>query len=102
MPNWFDRYQQGFYQEVYNELVALGEAVFDEPIYQEASLVAHAMMKRVRQNLEMLIPRLKVLGYQFVDGYWDRELAHQYAPEELVRENEKYRIPSRFVCKGVV
>src|SRR5258708_1583208 len=40
----------------------------------------------------MLIPRLQVLRYQFVDGYWDRELARQYTPEELARENEKYRI----------
>jgi hypothetical protein len=92
MARWLERYQQGFYQEVYDELVALQESVFDESIYQEAKLVAQMMMKQVRQNLEMLIPRLKVLGYQFVDGYWDRELARQYAPEELVRENEKYRI----------
>ena len=92
MSNWFERYQQGFHQEVYNELVALGENIFDETIYPEASLVAHTMMKRVRQNLDILIPRLQILRYQFVDGYWDDELARQYTSEMRAKENEKYRI----------
>jgi O-acetyl-ADP-ribose deacetylase (regulator of RNase III) len=62
MPDWFERYQQGACQEVYDELIALGEAVYDEPIYREANLVAHAMMKRVHQNLAMLISRLHMLN----------------------------------------
>lgn len=70
MPSYFERYQQGFCQEVYDELVAMQEAVFEEAVHQEAKLVAQEMMKRIRANIEMLIPRLKSLGYQFVDGDW--------------------------------
>lgn len=90
MANLFEWYQQGFHQEVYDELVALQESVFTEPIYQEAKLVAQSMMKHVRHNLEILIPRLQIMGYLFVDGFWDHELARQYTPEKLARENEKY------------
>ncbi len=92
MANWLKRYQQGSYQEVYDELVALQESVFDKTIYPEANLVAQMMMKRVRYNLEVLISRLKVLGYQFIDGYWDHASARYYTSEELVKLNEKYRV----------
>jgi hypothetical protein len=66
---YYDRYQQGEYHEVYQDLQRLGEHVFDDSILQDASSVALAMMQRVHYNLqEMLLPRLHQLGYQFRAG----------------------------------
>src|SRR5579871_2714808 len=98
MSRWFERYQQGFYQEVYDELLLMQEQVFEEPVYQEAVLVARAMMGRVRSNVEILIPRLKALGYQFVDGdwvnYWEkREQGRSWlTAERQAKEDELFRI----------
>lgn len=70
MPQWFERYQQGFYQEVYDELQAMQQHVFDHAVYPAALLVAQTMMRRVRHNIELLIPRLRTIGYELVDGDW--------------------------------
>jgi hypothetical protein len=68
--SYYDRYQRGEYREVYNELQQLGAHVFDDSMLQDASSVAHAMMQRVRYNLqEVLLPRLHQLGYQFGAGF---------------------------------
>src|SRR5579859_4802104 len=72
MANYFERYQQGQQQEVYDELLDLGEQVFEPDIYPDALAVAQIMMRRIRYNLEVvLIPRLKQVGYRFGDGSWD-------------------------------
>ena len=67
----YDRYLQGAYQEVYDELLAMQEQVFDEPIYAEALAVAREMMRRVRHNIELLIPRLEEMDYDFGAGFFD-------------------------------
>ncbi len=77
MSGWFERYQQGFHQEVYDELLAMQELVFEKPVYQEALLVARAMMSRVRSNIALLIPRLKILNYELVDGDWTSYWEHE-------------------------
>jgi hypothetical protein len=70
MLSYYDRYQKGAYREVYQELQDLEAAVFLDPIYSDALAVAHAMMQRVRYNLqELLLPRLQHLGYQFGAGF---------------------------------
>lgn len=72
MSGFYERYQQGFYQEVYDLLMAEGERVFEQALYEDALSVAREMMRRVRYNLEeLLIPRLKQIGYRFGDGSWD-------------------------------
>ena len=53
------------------------EGVFEEDIYEDALLVARAIMKRVRHNIELLIPRLYNLGYQFGEGFFE-----DMSPEE--------------------
>jgi hypothetical protein len=63
IPRLFDRYQKGYHQEVYDELLAMHEGVFGEDIYEDALLVARAIMRRVRHNIELLIPRLHEIGY---------------------------------------
>jgi hypothetical protein len=66
---YLERYLAGEYEQVWAELVALGEAVRDEPLHSDALAVARETMRRVRQNLEMLIPRLVTMGYQFGYGW---------------------------------
>lgn len=82
MAVFYERYRQGFYQEVYDLLMAQGDSVHDQAIYEDALAVAREMMKRVRHNLEeLLIPRLKQIGYRFGDGSWDH--ADNLSEEEL-------------------
>jgi hypothetical protein len=65
--HYFERYQEGSYREVWNELVQLGSAVFEDRLYPEAFAVARAMIQRVRTNIETLLERLGQLGFVF--GY---------------------------------
>jgi hypothetical protein len=77
MPGLFDRYQNGLHQEVYDELLAKQEQVFEGHTSEDAQLVAREIMKRVRYNVELLIPRLLDLGYQFGKGFFE-----DLSPEE--------------------
>ena len=43
--------------------------MFGEPLYQDAVAVAYETMRRARHNIEILIPRLVSLGYQFGYGW---------------------------------
>src|SRR5260370_31070643 len=70
------------------------ELVFEKPVYQEAFLVARAMMSRVRDNIALLIPRLKSLGYELVDGDWSSYWEQAEYPEpELNELLRAYREP---------
>lgn len=72
MPDWYERYQRGFHQEVYDELMALQEHIYDPEIYEEVLLVMQTLMRRVRFNIEQIIPRLQTMGYLFhKGGFWD-------------------------------
>lgn len=72
MPSFSDRYLQGFYQQVYDELLQMSEQMLDASVYAEALLVMRAIMKRVRSNLELLVPRLHGVGYHFGKGFWEQ------------------------------
>jgi hypothetical protein len=67
MHEWLERYRQGDCEQVWEELYTLGPAVCQEPVYSDALAVAHETMRRVRVNIELLIPRLQTIGYEF--GY---------------------------------
>jgi hypothetical protein len=66
---YLERYLAGEYEPVWDELQALGAAVREEPLYGDAMAVARETMWRVRHNIEMLIPRLAALGYEFGYGW---------------------------------
>lgn len=51
--------------QVWADLMALGAQIREEPLYSDALAVARETMRRVRYNIELLIPRLTKLGYQF-------------------------------------
>lgn len=81
---YLERYQSGEYQQVWADLVAHGAQVHEEPLYADAWAVARETMRRVRSNLELLIPRLQLIGYRFGD-----EL--EFAPTRIqVDEDEFY------------
>jgi hypothetical protein len=65
--SYLDRYKQGAYEQVWRELMQLGPDVREEPVFNDAEAVAQETMRRVRQNIEILIVRLLRLGYVF--GY---------------------------------
>jgi len=95
MSKFYERYQQGSYQEVYDELVALGENVFAPTLFKEARLVAKTLMQRVRYNLDLLLPRLHTLDYHFGEGMWNPE--DDISPDERAMiENDipVFRIPT--------
>jgi hypothetical protein len=67
--SYLERYLASEHEQVWAELVALGEAVRDEPVYSDALAVARETMRRVRWNIETLIPCLIAIGYQFGYGW---------------------------------
>lgn len=64
---FLQRYVAGEHEQVWAELVALGDAVREEPLYADAQAVARETMRRVLQNVLLLIRRLREVGYRF--GY---------------------------------
>src|SRR6187401_450084 len=65
MPGYLERYEQGEREAVWTELAALGERVREPAVEADASAVAKATMQRALRNIEILIPRLRELGYKF-------------------------------------
>ena len=65
MASYLARYQQGEHEAVWRDLVALGERVREQPYLDDARAVARETMRRVRHDLELLVPRLREIGYDF-------------------------------------
>lgn len=64
---FLQRYQNGEYEQVWKELIALGDVV-SSPLYQaDAIAVADETMRRVRHNVELLYKRLLGIDYRFVE-----------------------------------
>ncbi|GHO49163.1 hypothetical protein [Ktedonospora formicarum] len=64
---YLERYLNGEYEQVWDELLQMGADVRHESMYTDALAVARETMQRVRRNIEMLIERLPQRGYLF--GY---------------------------------
>jgi hypothetical protein len=67
MSSFLERYERGEHERVWDELLALGAAVREEPHSADALAVARETMRRARHNIERLILRLESLGFAF--GY---------------------------------
>jgi hypothetical protein len=63
--NYLERYLNGEYEQVWNDLQALGPAVRQEPHYALARQVAAETMRRVQRNCRLLVSRLRSAGYLF-------------------------------------
>lgn len=77
MPQLYERYLNGSYQKVYEELLQAHEQVFVEPLYEDALLVGKEMMRRVRQNVELVVARLQTIGYRFGEGFWEEDISSE-------------------------
>lgn len=62
----FERYLAGEHEQVWADLVSLGEAVRTDAHAADALAVAYETMHRVEQNVRTLVSRLEGLGYSFV------------------------------------
>ncbi|GAA6616255.1 hypothetical protein [Scytonema sp. NUACC26] len=65
-PTFFSRYLAGDRQSVWSELQALGE-IIEPSLRADALAVAREIMRRVKLNLEIIVHRLKKLGFEFSD-----------------------------------
>jgi hypothetical protein len=65
MGSYLARYEAGEHEAVWQELVALGDRVREAPLRDDARAVAHETMRRVRHNVELLVPRLRAIGFEF-------------------------------------
>lgn len=72
MSNYLQRYRNGEHRNVWLELTGLGEAVRDEPVFQQAMAVAREAISRIESNLKLLYDRLLDCGYEF--AYPDKAL----------------------------
>src|SRR5512135_903168 len=63
--NYLERYHNGEYEQVWNELQALGPDVRQEPHYSPALAVAAETMSRVQRNCQLIVSRLRSIGYIF-------------------------------------
>jgi len=101
MPDLYNRYQKGFHQEVYDEFLAMQAQINDPLLYKEALEVTREMMRRVRSNVELLIPRLHTMRYLFrKGGLWDN-----FSPEGKARLDIDYPIfqpPTSEILERVV
>lgn len=61
----FKRYKAGEHKKVWEELIALGPSVREDPHAADALAVAYETMRRVRENVRTVTARLKALGYDF-------------------------------------
>ena len=87
--NYFERYHNGEYEQVWNDLQTLGPNVRHEPDFAQARAVATETMRRVRRNCEQLIARLRALGYRlgpFPDG-----TRRSYSGEPLTVPSDRLR-----------
>ena len=97
--SFLERYQRGKHEQVWAELLTLGHAIQAEPLYSDAYAVARETMRRVRRNIEILIPRLRDLGYEF--GYaW----ATRFSPAEkleLEQDAPVFAVPSPDIAQEI-
>jgi hypothetical protein len=97
--SFLTRYQRGEHIEVWDELESLGATVRDEPVYSDALAVARETMRRARHNIELLIPRLQQVGYDF--GYaWlepraalEQRVQQQLTPDEVRSLAQELGVP---------
>jgi hypothetical protein len=76
MQTYLERYLNGECAEVWADLTGLGGKVRRKSFLLDAEAVADETMRRARQNLEILIPRLAAVGYRFAAPALERRLEH--------------------------
>ena len=93
MPTFLERYMSGEHVEVWADLVTMGDRVRQEPVLGDAQAVADETMRRARQNIETLIPRLAEAGYRFGVPMIENQLEwlnHKLASPKETRGGQLY------------
>src|SRR5262249_986437 len=90
MPSYLERYRNGECEQVWAELLALGDQIREQPLYGEAQAVARETMTRARANIELLVPRLTSLGYRF--AHPDRAFVPPDSESRLLVEEAEHRV----------
>jgi hypothetical protein len=100
--SFLKRYMDGEHEQVWAELTALGDQVREESYYDDALAVAHETMRRVRYNIEALIPRLRQLGYDFGYGWAiDRGVMSPEEAQEMERHEPVLSLPAWDVGRSI-
>lgn len=82
MPTYLQRYLNGEREAVWAELMALGSAIHERPLFDDAQAVARETMTRARANVETLVQRLTALGYHFISDALGEPPAPFVAPTQ--------------------
>jgi len=90
--NYLERYRNGEFEQVWNELQALGPAVRRELNFTQARDVAAETMRRVERNCERIVSRLRNLGYNF--GTYPDGSRRSYLGEPLTRTSKTIKVDS--------
>ncbi len=109
---FLDRYRAGEREAVWDDLTALGPAVRHELYLTDATKVARETMQRARRNVELLIERLRAMGYHFLtqensEALQDaglrrlHNLAHQAAAGAQASEFARQQIAKSFAKPNV-
>jgi len=81
----FDRYMGGEYRKVWEELIALGPSVREDPHAADALAVAYETMRRVDGNVRTLAARLTGIGYRFKQAKPHQPPDPRKAPKQIAR-----------------
>jgi hypothetical protein len=87
--NFLERYRNGEYEQVWNDLQSLGPRIHQEPYTTQAHEVATETMRRVRRNCERLVSRLQTLGYIF--GTFPDGTRRSYTVDPLTIPSDQMR-----------
>lgn len=89
MGKFLERYQSGEHEQVWDELVRYGDQIQERPLFDDALEVAYETMRRVRKNIEMMIPRLCAISYQFGYGWVQPFLGKQISQQAFSIVDQK-------------
>jgi hypothetical protein len=103
MPSkYFDRYIRGEYEEVWSDLLTLGDSIQEEPLLNDAIAVTQETMKRVKYNIELLAKRLLLKGYLFGTFTGGQQKVHGYdRPINFPKQDVKRQIAKLESLEGI-
>jgi hypothetical protein len=88
---FFDRYAGGDDKKVWEELIALGPSVREDPYAADALAVAYETMSRVDANVRTVTARLASLGYEFAER--PHEPPSPKTPKQIARLEKLVQCP---------
>lgn len=88
--SYLRRYLRGERDGVWRDLISLGPAVREEPVFSDAVSVVHEVVRRAEMNLQTLHSRLLELGYEFADSENALRLASDKDREVLGRMEREF------------